>query len=161
MTFTIYTDGGCSGNKRDAGCVGAYAYVVVNEFNIIVLSRTTKEENTTNNRMELSAVLHALTDFDKHYLQDNVLEKKDTDIVIISDSKYVVDNYNDYLQEWKKRGWSKLNGAPVLNVDLWTTIDKCTPEYKSVTFKWVKGHNGDSYNERVDMAVQQTLRKKS
>ncbi len=165
MKFTIYTDGGCSGNKRDANCDGAFGYVILNDFGFPFMERATKVENTTNNRMELSAVLSGLKDLLNHHLNDekepSASNPKDVDVVIISDSKYVVDNYNDYLQEWKKRGWRKLDGAALLNSDLWMEIDKCTPEYKSVTFKWVRGHNGDHYNDRVDMTIQQILHKRS
>lgn len=137
----IYTDGACSGNPGKGGW-GA----------VLVYNGTEKElsggcADTTNNRMELTAVIEAL----------NAL-KQPCEVALTTDSKYVCDAINKgWVYSWKKNGWRKADKKPALNVDLW---EKLLPllEKHTVSFVWVKGHNGHPYNERCDtLAVNEYL----
>ena len=83
---------------------------------------------------------------------------KSNSCVVITDSKYVCENYVDYLPGWRKNGWKKANGKGVLNVDLWKRISEVTPEFKEFRFKWVKGHANNRFNEMVDSMAQGRIR---
>jgi ribonuclease HI len=159
MEFTIYADGGCSGNKRNAGCKGAYAFIILDPGSNEVASGSAIIENTTNNRMELQAVISGL----KH-LANECLDKtglaSSTEVVdcfVKSDSKYVVDNYNDYIEIWKKNKWRKSSGGQVINSDLWTMLDFLAHHFKSFKLKWIKGHSTDKFNQKVDGMVKSCL----
>ena len=136
----IYTDGACCGNPGPGGW-GA----------IIVCDGVEKElsggeKYTTNNRMELIAVITALSSL-----------KESCSVAITTDSKYVADAINkNWLEGWKRKGWKKSDGTPVLNPDLWQQLDKLLQKH-TVQFNWVKGHAGHPYNERCDkLAVKET-----
>jgi ribonuclease HI len=79
-----------------------------------------------------------------------MVTKGNCDITIVSDSKYVIDNYNDYLREWLRNGWRKLNGKPVVNCELWKSIYQLSKPFKKFRFEWVKGHDSDNINQDVD-----------
>ena len=129
----IYTDGACSGNPGKGGW-GA----------VLVYGKTEKElcggeAETTNNRMELTAVINALEAL-----------KEPCEVTLTTDSKYVCDAINQgWLQSWILKGWRKADKKPVLNVDLWQQLLPLLDMHE-VTFVWVKGHNGHKYNERCD-----------
>ena len=129
----IYTDGACSGNPG-AGGWGA----------VLIYKNTEKEfsggeKNTTNNRMELTAVISALKKL-----------KEPCEVTLTTDSKYVCDAINKgWVYSWKKRGWVKSDKKPALNSDLWEELLPLLKTHK-VEFIWVKGHNGNKYNERCD-----------
>ncbi len=134
----IYTDGACSGNPGKGGW-GA----------ILVYNKHEKEisgceAQTTNNRMELTAVIKALE-----------LLTEPCEVTLTTDSKYVCDAINlKWVYGWQKNGWKKADKKPALNVDLWETLLSLL-ERHSVEFIWVKGHNGHPYNERCDkLAVE-------
>lgn len=138
----IYTDGACSGNPGKGGW-GA----------VLVYGNREKEisgaaADTTNNRMELTAVIEAL----------NAL-KEPCNVTLTTDSKYVCDAINQqWVFSWKKNGWKKADKKPALNVDLWEKLLKLL-DIHTVTFVWVRGHNGHPYNERCDtLAVNEYLR---
>ncbi len=96
------------------------------------------ELNTTNNRMELRAVIEAL----------NAL-KRPSDVVVHTDSKYVQQGISEWIEGWKKRGWRKADKSPVLNVDLWQALDEARQRH-TIEWRWVKGHAGHTGNERAD-----------
>ena len=96
------------------------------------------EEETTNNRMEMMAVIKALEAI-----------KGEPKIELYTDSKYVMDGINEWLEGWKAKGWKTAAKKPVKNVDLWEQIDALV-EVHDVTFHWVKGHDGHPENERAD-----------
>lgn len=129
----IYTDGACRGNPGKGG-FGA----------ILVYGGREKELSggepmTTNNRMELMAAICAMEAL-----------KEPCEITLTSDSKYLTDAINKgWLASWKKNGWKKADKSKVLNVELWERIDKLLAIH-TVTFVWVKGHDGHPYNERCD-----------
>ena len=135
----IYTDGACSGNP---GCGGWGAVLVYGEKE---KELSGAEAETTNNRMELTAVIMALKAL-----------KEPCDVELTTDSKYVCDAVNKgWVYSWRKNGWRKADKKPALNVDLWEQLLELL-EAHSVSFVWVKGHNGHPYNERCDrLAVAQ------
>lgn len=133
----IYTDGACSGNPGPGG----WAAILI--YNTAEKELSGGEEETTNNRMELTAVIEALGAL-----------KEPCNVTLTTDSKYVCDAINKgWVYSWKKNGWRKADKKPALNVDLWEKL-LSELERHNVEFIWVKGHNGHFYNERCDkMAV--------
>ena len=128
----IYTDGACRGNPGVGGWGASLQY------------NGTKKEiyggelETTNNRMELTAVIEALK-----------LLKEPAELTINSDSKYVLSGINEWLPNWKKRNWKTAGNKPVKNVDLWQQLDTLTQPH-NIKWVWVKGHSGNPGNERAD-----------
>jgi len=156
MRYTIYTDGGCSGNKRDAGCSGGFGFIIIDESGAIVLEDGGRIENTTNNRMEMTAVINGAISLIRILKQLQQSPSKYS-VVVCTDSQYVACNFEDYLPEWKERGWRKGNGQPVLNKDLWKQLDELIPEFQSFGFRWVKGHAEDAMNNRADAIVRKHI----
>lgn len=133
---TIYTDGSCIGNPGPGG----WAAVILCNGKQIELSGGASD--TTNNRMELMELMGLIQGL-------KALDKDTTGVKIYSDSQYVVRAFNDgWLKSWKRNGWKRKEG-PVKNLDLWKELDKLTAQRKC-TFIWVKGHNGNQYNELCD-----------
>lgn len=129
----MYTDGACSGNPGPGG------YGVILKYGAVQKELSGGNADTTNNRMELSAVIAGLSAL-----------KEPCRVTIYSDSKYVVDAVTlGWAEGWKKRGWVKSNKEPALNVDLWEKLLTLINIHK-VTFVWVKGHAGHPENERCD-----------
>lgn len=135
----IYTDGACSGNPGPGG----WGAVLVYGKNEKQLSGSEKE--TTNNRMELTAVIKALSAL-----------KEACKVILTTDSKYVCDAINQkWVFSWQKNNWKKADKKPALNVDLWEQLLPLL-EMHEVEFIWVKGHNGHKYNEICDkLAVEE------
>ena len=129
----IYTDGACSGNPGKGG----WAAVLI--YNGVEKELCAGVENTTNNRMELSAVIYALKAL-----------KEPCEVILTTDSKYVCDAVRKgWVFSWKNNNWKKADKKPALNVDLWEQLLPLLEVHK-VTFDWVKGHNGNPYNELCD-----------
>lgn len=129
----IYTDGACRGNP---GPGGWGAILVAGELE---KELSGGEPSTTNNRMELSAAIAALSAL-----------KYPCEVTLTSDSKYLTDALNKgWLDSWRARGWKKSDKSAVLNVDLWEELCRLLEVHK-VTFVWVHGHAGHPYNERCD-----------
>ena len=156
MEFTIYTDGGCSGNKRDAGCKGAWAFIALDPAGKKIAEANGSEINTTNNRMEMMAVIKGL-EILKRMTDLYYAGSKINDCIVISDSKYIINNFEEYIPEWKKCGWKKSGGGSVINIDLWKEICSLSPEFKSFKFKWVKGHSTNKFNQEADALVRNLL----
>lgn len=135
----IYTDGACSGNPGPGG----WGAVLV--YNGKEKELSGSEKNTTNNRMELTAVIMAL----------NALNQP-CEVKLTTDSKYVCDAINKgWVYSWRKNGWKKSDKKPALNVDLWKELLSLLEKHE-VQFIWVKGHNGHKYNEICDtLAVKE------
>ena len=138
----IYTDGACSGNPGPGG------WGAVLRYNGREKELSGGEAQTTNNRMELTAVLSSLS-----------LLKEPCIVELYSDSKYVVDAIEKgWLQGWRKKGWIKSDKKPVLNVDLWQQLLPLLQRH-DVRFHWVKGHADNAKNERCDqLAVAESKR---
>ena len=129
----IYTDGACSGNPGKGGWGAVLVYKGAEK------EISGAEKQTTNNRMELTAVIKALQ-----------LLKEPCEVNLTTDSKYVCDAVNKgWVYGWKKKGWIKSDKKPALNVDLWEELLEQI-KIHDVTFNWVKGHKGHPYNERCD-----------
>jgi ribonuclease HI len=138
----IWTDGSCLVNPNGPGGWAA----------IVVAGGTTEElvggdPSTTNNRMELTAVLRGL----EHAPEGST-------VTVISDSQYVVKGLTTWRHGWRRKGWRKRDGEAVLNVDLWKALDGAVERHATVAATWVRGHNGDANNDRADLlAGEQAL----
>ena len=138
-TVNIYTDGACRGNPGIGGW-GVY----------IEYGETTKElyggdKLTTNNKMELTAAIKGL----------EVLNTK-CQVNLITDSKYVMDGINGWINGWKKNNWKNSQKKDVKNKDLWTQLDKLN-SYHDVKWSWVKGHSGHFQNEKADQLANKGI----
>lgn len=130
---TIYTDGACSGNPGKGG----WGAILI--YGDVVKELSGGEDNTTNNRMELKAVIEALKAL-----------KSPCDVEIYSDSAYVVNAFTQkWIDGWKKKNWKTAGNTSVKNVDLWKELLSLMQNHK-VVFKKVKGHSDDELNERCD-----------
>lgn len=130
----VYTDGACSGNPGPGGWAWAIAPTGERQD-------SGGERQTTNQRMELVAVLNAL----------RTLGAQTGAIEVVSDSQYVVKCFNDaWWEGWLRRGWKNSQRQPVANRDLWEPLITLVRERGNVTFRWVRGHNGDPMNDLVD-----------
>lgn len=129
----IFTDGACSGNPGIGGWGALLRYKDIEK------ELSGGEENTTNNRMELTAVIEALKAL-----------KTVCNITLYTDSKYVMCGITEWLENWKRNGWRTSNKkSDVKNVDLWQQLDELIKKHE-IRWVWVKGHNGHPENERVD-----------
>lgn len=142
----IYTDGGCSGNPGPGG----WAYVILQEGNR--KSGSGGIQSTTNNRMELTAVIEAL-DF---IISQSAL--KDNAITLYTDSVYVKNGITAWIGRWVTNGWKTAAKKPVKNRDLWMKL-KGLSDKVNVNWQWVKGHAGNEMNELCDTLVQGEIRK--
>ncbi len=129
----IFTDGACSGNPGPGG------WGAILRYNGVEKELSGGEKDTTNNRMELSAVIFALKAL-----------KMPCEVTVTTDSKYVYESITKgWVYSWQKNGWRKADKKPALNVDLWTQLLELL-DIHQVTFNWVKGHNEHPENERCD-----------
>ena len=128
----IFTDGACKGNPGPGGW-GAWLKNGEHEKEICG-----GELNTTNNRMELMAVIEALAAL-----------TRPCDVVLHTDSQYVQKGISEWIHGWKKRGWKTAAKEPVKNADLWQALDAAQARHQ-VEWRWVRGHNGHAGNERAD-----------
>jgi len=133
----IYTDGACRGNPGPGGW-GAWLQSGEHEKELFG-----GEKLTTNNRMELTAVIEALGSL-----------KKRCSVTVYTDSEYVKNGITTWIHGWKARGWKTADRKPVKNVELWQRLDALNAAH-SVHWRWVKGHAGDPGNERADRLANQ------
>lgn len=137
MKVTIYSDGSSRGNPGPGG-FGTVIHYVDKKGELHVLELSNGYESTTNNRMELMGVISGFEALNRP-----------CEVTVISDSKYVIDAFNQkWIDSWVKNNWKRKSG-PVLNKDLWTRLLKAMEGHK-VDFVWVKGHAGHPENERCD-----------
>ena len=132
MSIEIYTDGACSGNPGPGG------WGALLRWNGHEKEMSGGEEDTTNNRMEMMAVIKALESL-----------KKESTVTVYTDSKYVKQGIEEWLEGWKAKNWRTAAKKPVKNQDLWEQIDSLIQTH-NVDLVWVKGHSGHKDNERVD-----------
>ena len=137
----IYTDGACLGNPGRGG----YGAVLLYKGHRKDISGY--EKDTTNNRMEMRAVIEALKTL-----------KKSSEIKIYTDSKYVMDGITKWIFNWKKNGWKSSDKKPVKNIDLWQDLDAEVVKHKA-SWVWVKGHSGNHFNEIVDVLAREAAEK--
>jgi ribonuclease HI len=156
----IFTDGGCSGNPG----IGGWAYVIVDakafensskpddpsgHISHIIEEKCGSEGSTTNNRMELQAVIKALEAI-------KVMGRAYQQLEVFTDSQYVQKGMSQWINDWKARGWRTSGKDPVKNQDLWQYLDTLAAGF-SITWRWVKGHAGNVYNERCDSLTQKAI----
>ena len=139
MKIKIYTDGACSGNPGKGGW-GALIQENDNEKKL-----SGSELNTTNNRMELTAVIRALEYYD---------EVKE--IEVFTDSKYVMQGITEWIKNWKTNHWKTSQKKDVKNKDLWVLLDSVSAKH-DIKWSWVKGHAGDYGNEIADKLATQAI----
>lgn len=136
---TIYTDGACSGNPGPGG------------WGVLLIFGDQSKElsggaaDTTNNRMELTAAIEALTALTRPCKVD-----------LYTDSSYVKDGITQWIDRWKRNGWRTANKKPVKNEELWRALDEALARH-DVTWHWVKGHAGDPGNEKADELARQGM----
>ncbi len=128
----IYTDGGCDPNPGPGG----WGAVLIHPQKTLELSGGNPK--TTNNKMELTAAIEALRAL-----------KQPCVIDFYTDSQYLQKGITEWMPGWKRKGWRKADGKPVLNVDLWQTLDELCSQH-DIRWHWVRGHAGNSHNERAD-----------
>jgi len=137
----IFTDGACRGNPG----VGGWGAIL--RYNKHEKSLNGAEKLTTNNRMELTAVIKSL---------ESLKKPCDFTIRVTTDSQYVRKGITEWLEQWKKRNWHTSNKQPVKNKDLWQQLDEISKQYK-ISWHWVKGHNGHRENELADQLANQAI----
>jgi ribonuclease HI len=138
-TVEIFTDGACRGNPGPGGW-GALLRKGEHEREL-----SGSEAGTTNNRMELLAVIRALEALDRP-----------CQVTVVTDSQYVQKGISEWLPGWKRRGWKTAAGKPVKNQDLWQALDAAAGRH-TVKWEWVRGHNGHAENERADALANQAI----
>lgn len=137
-TFVVYCDGACKANGQGAGGLGGWGVLIERPDGSVVSELCGGERPTTNNRMELMSAIEAL----KALPGGSV-------VTVWTDSQYVQKGMSEWIAGWKRRGWKKADGGPVLNAELWRELDMLSGTRK-VVWKWVRGHNGHRGNERAD-----------
>ncbi|MES2626987.1 MAG: ribonuclease HI [Pseudomonadota bacterium] len=135
----IYTDGACRGNPGPGGWGAVLEYG--NESKLLHGG----EILTTNNRMELTAAIKALSAL-----------KRPCKVVLVSDSKYVLQGITEWLPNWKQKGWRTAAKKPVMNSDLWQQLDELASKHE-ISWQWVKGHSGHVQNELADQLANKGI----
>ena len=130
--INIYTDGACSGNPG----IGGWGVVILDNNKEVLLNGG--DQQTTNNKMELTAAIKALEYFEVKQ-----------DLIINTDSKYVKDGIESWIKNWKKNGWKTSAKKEVKNKELWIRLDDLINKH-NVVWVWVKGHAGNKYNDKAD-----------
>ncbi len=139
--YIIYTDGACSGNPGSGG----WAAIIFNKISGQKSKIIGGEMETTNNRMELMAIIHALESI-----------PKESSLQIFTDSKYVINGIELWIKKWKINDWIGSNKKKVKNKDLWIKLDMLSSQFQ-IKWNWVKGHSGNKYNEEVDRLARHQI----
>ena len=137
----IYTDGACSGNPGKGG------WAALMKYNSAEKEISGGEDNTTNNKMELTAAINAL-----EILKEPCL------VELYTDSKYVKDGITKWINDWQKKNWKNSSNKPVKNKELWERLLEATTKHE-VIWNWVEGHAGNELNERVDKLARSNCNK--
>ncbi|MGR3742380.1 ribonuclease H family protein [Companilactobacillus sp. DQM5] len=151
----VYTDGGSrntgniSGGHVKSNDKAAWAYLINDHSKIY--EDSAGEYGVTNNKMELTALIAALKKLEE-------LNKKESEILIISDSKYLINAITlGWMNGWKKRGWKKSDGTVPANVELWKEMSSILPSFSNLQIKWTKGHANNDGNNLVDELLNKTM----
>lgn len=150
--LTVYTDGSCNKQKQ-----GGYGYALVTE-NEVLAAGGAGIPDTTNNRMEMTAVISPLNGLLDEARREEWGIEHLQEVEVISDSQYVIKGVTEWMPGWKKRGWKNSANKVVENLDLWKEVDYLIQAFSEINIRirwsWVRGHNGDSGNEVVDKIAQ-------
>ena len=138
--ISIYTDGACSGNPG----IGGWGVVILNHSKEPILLNG-GENHTTNNRMELTAAINSILYF-----------KEKKNLEIFTDSKYLKDGIENWINKWKINGWKTSAKKPVKNKDLWIKLDEEIKKHK-IKWNWVKGHADNKFNEKADYLARKYI----
>ena len=138
--IVIYTDGGCRGNP------GVGGWGVWLRYNDHDKKLKGSKHNTTNNQMELTAAIKAL----------EALKSNEISVDLYTDSKYVIQGINEWIEGWKSKNWKTANKKPVKNVELWKQLDALNQKY-NIKWLWVKGHSDDPGNDMADLLANQAM----
>jgi len=141
--FKVYTDGACLGNPGPGG----YAAVILDQNSQKLKTVSGSEKDSTNNRMELKAVIEALK-----------IIPKNTKIELYSDSTYVLNGLSSWIEGWKRNGWKTAGKNEVANQDLWQELDQLSSEFE-LSYHKIKGHSGDQFNDEVDILAKKEAEK--
>lgn len=158
--YVVYTDGACKGNPGPGGW-GAAAFEGELSKERQVFGHCGGTLSTTNNRMELSAVIEALTTLSTDAYQTESAEtemKVAPRLLIVVDSEYVLKGVTEWSEGWVKRNWIKADKKPVVNADLWKRLLALLTKFDSLTWCWVKGHSKDFGNEIADQLANEGVR---
>jgi ribonuclease HI len=139
----LFTDGACSGNPGPGG----WAFVLRHPASGKEIERAGADRATTNNRMELTAVIEGLREL-----------SKPSSVDLMSDSQYVLKGLEQWLEAWKRRGWRTASKKPVKNEDLWRILDELASPHE-INFHWIRGHTGHPENERCDELAVEAYRR--
>ena len=139
--YIIYTDGACSGNPG----AGGWAAIIFDKSSGQKSHRVGGEIETTNNRMELRAIIEALESLPKA-----------SSLVVFTDSKYVINGIESWIVKWKTNNWLGSNKKKIKNKDLWKRLDNLSSQFQ-IKWNWVRGHSGDKYNEEVDRLARSQI----
>jgi ribonuclease HI len=139
----LFTDGACSGNPGPGG----WAFVLRHPASGKEIERAGADRATTNNRMELTAVIEGLREL-----------SKPSSVDLMSDSQYVLKGLEQWLEAWKRRGWMTASKKPVKNEDLWRILDELASSHE-INFHWIRGHTGHPENERCDELAVEAYRR--
>lgn len=138
----LFTDGACSGNPGPGGWGTILRYKTVEK------ELSGYSPSTTNNRMELTAVVEGLRAL-----------KEACQLDIYTDSRYLKDGITSWIHKWKKNGWKTSNKSPVKNKDLWEALDEASQKHH-IAWHWIKGHAGHLENERADQLAREAIAKR-
>lgn len=136
----IYTDGACIGNPGDAGC----AFIALSHWRI-TFGKARHLGHGTNNIAEMTAVIDAL---------EAIRHRPDLNPIIRSDSQLVIKGMNEWMAGWLRKDWRTASG-PVKNRDLWERINELAAQFASIKWQWVRGHNGEPFNEIADQMAEE------
>jgi len=131
----LWTDGACQGNPGPGG----WAAILVDDAQNVIGERSGGLPQTTNNVMEMTAALEGMRAL-----------PPGSAVVVVTDSRYLLDGMTSWMAGWKQRGWRTAGGDPVKNRQLWVDLEAETQRHASVRWHWVKGHVGNALNERAD-----------
>tara|TARA_B100000900_G_C20583390_1_gene718507 strand:+ start:1549 stop:1995 length:447 start_codon:yes stop_codon:yes gene_type:complete len=134
LDYIIYTDGACLGNPGPGG----WAAIIFDNNNKKISQNVGAEITTTNNRMELVAIIESLKKIPSN-----------SSLSVFTDSKYVINGIETWIVKWKKNDWVGSNKKKVKNKDLWIELDQLSNNFE-IKWNWVRGHSGNKYNEEVD-----------
>jgi ribonuclease HI len=139
----IYTDGACSGNPGPGG----WGAVLIYKGKEKCISG--HEEDTTNNRMEITSAIKALQE----------IKNNNFKIILHTDSKYLINGIETWIKNWKQNGWRSSDRKEVKNKDLWIELDDIRQKF-DITWQWVKGHSNNKYNEIADSLATSAIKRK-